>query len=589
MEPFAHEDAADFLRCLHRDVTGHETAIARLCGNLPLALRLAAAALENAPHLTVEKYVARLADAAERHDIMSDVDAALDVTCDLLEPKLRGCFAALCVFVEGCECDEAGAVWGVREREAEQIVGKLLEFNLIKWNSSRSVYEMHDVIRDYARMKLLPEEEAVARTRHAELAAKHARVALELFQAGGERTEAGLSLWDAKSKDILQALSWTAGRLEDDLAACGLASDLAEHSWHLFEVRYPTLARVPLVGLGQEAASRLNDRRRRGVHLRRQGFLLLEGRMPAAAEKALEEALELSRLGSDREGEGIALGYLGRAYCEQGRVADGLLLLQQSLEIAEERQDKRQIGISLGRLADMHLRQKDHDDARRYYRRAIEIEEEIDDISGLAIDHAKLGVIDAEEGDKESAAVEFEKAAAAHHQLRHPAEEVKLLLRSAGLYGELNRPEMAERCFDQIVAVVDQSYKDTPERIGEIYQVAVAMTLWPLAIRMADSMIRHFPDHHRGWIRKAQALRRADPVKGLSDAVAVLREGRQHFPKEDIFAYDLACYTALLGDGDGAMGYLQEAAEICGHKEQIREEASQDEDLKGIWDRLATW
>jgi tetratricopeptide (TPR) repeat protein len=589
LEPFVNEDAAAFLRCLHQQVVGHEETIARLCGNLPLALRLAAAALENAPHLTVEKYVARLADAAERHRYLKDVDAAIDVTCELLDPKMRDCFYALCVFAEGCECEEAARIWDMAEREAEEVVGKLREFNLLKWNPARRVFEMHDLIRDYARMKLTPTNQVVFRVRHAELASALADRAKVLFKASGERAEAGLALWDAKSKDIFQALSWTAGRLADDTHACELAADIAESSWFLFEVRYALEARLMLAAIGVQASRRLEDKRRRSVHIRRQAFLLIQAKQFTEAASLLTEALEVSRLVGDREGEGIAAGYLGSAFIGQSRIEEGIAKLQESLAIAEERKDTRQIGISLGRLADAYVNLGDNQEALAYCQRAIAIETQIDDIAGLAIDHTKAGGILGVMNNMEAAVAEYEMAATAQRRLGNATEELRLLIHLASVYAQLKRTDMGEKCSNRIVAIVETSFSNTVDTMSSVYGLLAECGLWPVAVRLADAIITRYPDRYLGWVRKASAVRHVEAVGGLPAAVEVLVEGRKNFPKEDIFAYDLACYTALLGDLDGAMKWLGEASELSGSKEEIRDEAAKDEDLKALWGRLTSW
>lgn len=585
LEPFAPDDAAEFLRSLHTQVIGHEKTIARLCGNLPLALRLAAAALEKAPHLTVEKYVARLTDAVERHRCLKDVDAAIDVTCELLDPKLRDCFYALCVFADGFEPDEAARIWNVDARDAEEFVSTLCEFNLVKWNSAKRVFEIHDLIRDYIRMKVAPNDEIVFRTRHAELASALAEQAHLLFKVGGEQEE-GLALWDAKCKDIMQALSWSASRLQDDARACELAADIADSSWRLFEVRYPIQARDWLVAIGLHASERLNDNRRRSVHLRRLGFLLLDRGKPADAEKILVEAIELSQLMKDQEGEGIAFGYVGRAYLEQGRVEQGIAALKRSLTIAEEREDMRQIGISLGRLGDVYVNIGNNSEALTFYKRAIDIETRIDDIGGLAIDCTKTGNILRAADDIDGATEQYEMAAAAQRRLSNMTAELQMLIQLAGLYIRMNRDGQFDQCANRIVGIVVVLFGNAYEEMDRVRVAISRLELWPLIVRIADAMIRHFPDKCGGWIGKAAAARHVESAGGLTTAVQVLLDGRKLFPKEDIFAYDLACYTALLGDLDGAMTWLREASTLCGSNDRIRAEAANDGDLKSVWDRL---
>ncbi|MBI4615574.1 MAG: hypothetical protein HY720_18295 [Planctomycetes bacterium] len=68
----------------------------------------------------------------------------------------------------------------------------------------------------------------------------------------------------------------------------------------------------------------------------------------------------------------------------------------------------------------------------------------------------------------------------------------------------------------------------------------------------------------------------------LPDAIRVLAEGRRRFPREALFAYNLACYLALAERAPEALGEL---AAAIGMKASYRELARHDDDFAPIRDR----
>jgi len=62
----------------------------------------------------------------------------------------------------------------------------------------------------------------------------------------------------------------------------------------------------------------------------------------------------------------------------------------------------------------------------------------------------------------------------------------------------------------------------------------------------------------------------------------VLLEGANLFPDDGMIQYNLACYSAQLGQLDAAQEYLDKSYEL-GDAKQIKLMALDDEDLKPLW------
>jgi DNA-binding SARP family transcriptional activator len=156
-------DAADLLiehmagvPAHHRD-REQRRELARLCGHLPLALRIAAARLAGNPQWTVEDLVAELADersrlgALDTEDAEVSVRAALDVTYRSLRPELAetvrylGLFPGARIGPHPVAALCGGAVDECRRRL------RVLAASFVVTETSRDVFVMHDLVRLHAR------------------------------------------------------------------------------------------------------------------------------------------------------------------------------------------------------------------------------------------------------------------------------------------------------------------------------------------------------------------------------------------------------------------------------------------------------
>ena len=73
-----------------------------------------------------------------------------------------------------------------------------------------------------------------------------------------------------------------------------------------------------------------------------------------------------------------------------------------------------------------------------------------------------------------------------------------------------------------------------------------------------------------------------DPAEtggGIPQARAILIQAQRTFPKEQIIAYNLACYDCQFGDLDAAKAWFQKAC-VLGDAHKIKQMALQDPDLK---------
>jgi hypothetical protein len=136
--------------------------IAALCGNLPLALRIAGHLLVNRPGLCPSDLADRLGPEEFRLARLAaghlQLEAAFALSYDQLEPKRRLLFRRLALVSGPDFGPEAGAsVTGFSPDEAEQGMDELIEAGLLRpVGSDRAAF--HGLLRLYARERLLEED-----------------------------------------------------------------------------------------------------------------------------------------------------------------------------------------------------------------------------------------------------------------------------------------------------------------------------------------------------------------------------------------------------------------------------------------------
>ncbi|MEU4693520.1 helix-turn-helix domain-containing protein [Actinoplanes sp. NPDC023714] len=165
---------------------GDVAAVSRLCGHLPLALRIAGTRLANRAGWTVGHLVARLADADRRlanlHTGDIGVAAAFALSHAQLSGEGRALFRRLAhVPGTGFAAPLAAVLTGSDPDDAADRLDELVELGLLQ-HEGADRYRFHDLIRLFARERLAVEEPAGSRAATRE---RMARRLLETTVAAG--------------------------------------------------------------------------------------------------------------------------------------------------------------------------------------------------------------------------------------------------------------------------------------------------------------------------------------------------------------------------------------------------------------------
>jgi tetratricopeptide (TPR) repeat protein len=376
---------------LKKEKTEQVDELARLCGYLPLALRAVASALQGKKNIDPTDYAKRLADARQRLKL-TETDAALQSSYDLLSADRQQKFRFLSVFPDTFDLAAAAAVWELPLENAQDAVSELLTYSLVEFDEITKRYSLHDLVRLFAGQLLNADERYSAQKRHAGHYLEVMRGADALYKKGGESVTQGLALFDLEVTNIRVGHDWVVAHQQDD-------NSTAEWCW-----RYPH-AGVFCLGLRQHpgerirwlepalaAARRLKRRDWEGVALGNLGIACGKLGEYRRAIEYHEQDLRIAREIGDHQGEGNALGNLGLAYDSLGEYRRAIEYQEQRLKIAREIGDRQGEGQTLGNLGLAYFSLTEYRRAIEYHEQDLRIAREIGDRLGEGNALGNLGL-----------------------------------------------------------------------------------------------------------------------------------------------------------------------------------------------------
>ncbi|HKX26207.1 MAG TPA: tetratricopeptide repeat protein, partial [Blastocatellia bacterium] len=319
------DDACRLLLAIAPRIGESATEIARLCGHLPLALRLAACAIAERPNLKPADYVRRLAKVQPRLEL---IEATLSLSYEMLSEELQRQWRSLAVFPKSFSETGATAVWEAEDETAGEVLGELLAFSLVEWDESTDRYRLHDLARVFADSRLNETEREAGGRRHAAHYLNVLVAANGLYLQGGDGVMRALALYDLERANIESGQSWAAAHAEDQEGAEFCLAYPREGA-SVLALRQHPLERLPWFETMLAVAQRLQLRHPEGQALRNLGRAHMHLGQSRRALEFFERYLELARRTGDRRGEGDALANLGNACIGLGETRRALEFLEQ--------------------------------------------------------------------------------------------------------------------------------------------------------------------------------------------------------------------------------------------------------------------
>ena len=334
--------------------------VARWCGHLPLALRIAGARLATRPAWPVAVVAERLADEQRRLDELElaevGVRASFAVSFEQFQasqdPSDRTAATAF-ELLGVLDSPEVGVPVAARllelpEEATERVLERLVDAHLLQ-TPAPGRYRLHDLLRVYAR------ELASERHSQAERAAALTR-ALGYYTASTWQTLAVLSPGDRRLAHADDR--WRKGGEEFADAASALA-------W--LEAERPNL----LAAIQQAATPGVPDENATQLAQALFGFFVVRGHQQDWV-RANQVALGVARRTGDRAAQAQALNDLGGAYQRYGRYSEALACHHESRALFRELGDRSGYAYSLINLAIVHHRQGHYEQAVACYRESME-------------------------------------------------------------------------------------------------------------------------------------------------------------------------------------------------------------------------
>jgi tetratricopeptide (TPR) repeat protein len=383
LETLRPDKAEELLLKIAPRIGGEAPAIAKLCGYLPQALRLAATALAERVNMAPSDYRQRLADERNRTKLLAagneSVEASISLSYGLLDVETQKRWRMLGVFPETFDGAAAAAVWSAEENSAEDTLGVLTQYSMLEWNEKIRRYRLHDLMRDFARQKLADEERYESSLRHAQHYLGVLRSADSLYKEGGDSLMSGLAQFDLEWGNVEAGQAWAKENAADDNTAAGICSSYPDVGAYYLSLRQHPREWIRWLEAGLAAARRLGHRSAEGAHLGNLGNAYQSLGEYRRAIEYYEQQLKITREVSDRRGEGNALGNLGSTYQSLGEYRRAIEYHEQSLRIAREIGDRQVEGIVLWNMSLSLDKLGDRKEAIKLAGASLKIREEIED------------------------------------------------------------------------------------------------------------------------------------------------------------------------------------------------------------------
>lgn len=392
----------------------HEQAaeLARLCGYLPLPIKVTAAALGKAPLLNVETQLQKLAQVGRDALGMDEVKAVLAQSLDQLTPELRAAWQKLGVFEGDFSAAAAAAI--ISDDSADEMLAELEQRHLLTLSNQQRL-QLHDILRALALQPLPADEREIVEACHATHYKDVLASARDLYNAG--KVLDGLQLYDHEQHQILAGQSWAAEHVADSEEIARLAADYADAGVNILSLRLTPHNRIEWLTIQLGVSRMLHDQAGEFAALGNLGIAYQNlGEMNRAIE-LFKELLEASRKSGSRLGEGKALNGLGAAYLGLSDAKSAINALEKRLEIARETRDRRGEGVALGGLGNAYRSLGETGRAIEFHKQYLEIARGIGDRlhEGTALNN--LGGVYSELGETKCAIEVAEEALSIFHEL----------------------------------------------------------------------------------------------------------------------------------------------------------------------------
>jgi tetratricopeptide (TPR) repeat protein len=452
----------------------HVNAIVRLCGRLPLAIRVAGARLAASPEWTLETFAEHLKSAHSRLDVLQQEDLDVRASIMVSHRALGSDAADLLSFIGLLDCSDIGlpvaaALADAAVDRVRVLLDRLMEEQLIR-TPTPDRYGMHDLIRLYVREEAALDDptDHPAFLRALDYYTSTAAEAAAILFPGNPRLpvhEPRLRV-PTELSDEDDARAWIESELSNiislarqvaqsgALAAAALMIKLATALLYpLYDMlcRWADLYELQRLAVG--IAVRSDDRA--GEAYTREGLAcsLLELRRLDEAVVEARLALGLYRTLGDAAGEAGALLILSAIYRYQGEFTAAAKCLQQGAEVCRRSDYPRLEANLLDNLGSVYQQLGRFDEAIARHQQGLQIRRDQEIRLGVAASLENLGWAYLRAGRPELAIAAFEEGYEIAGQIRHTYKQASILWGLGTAHRRLGRPSRARQAWQEAVRI----------------------------------------------------------------------------------------------------------------------------------------
>ncbi|MFI0419042.1 NB-ARC domain-containing protein [Spongiactinospora sp. 9N601] len=451
--------------------------LVRLCGGLPIALRVAGARLVQRPAWTIERVVGELTDAARRLDRLAVegkpvVETVFEAAYHGLPPGAARLYRRLGL-LPGPDFPLGAAIAiddGDDGGDVPDLLDILLDANLLDEVGDGDRYRFHDLVRLHAARCAEREEPPASRDAALERVAEWylgRMAAADLAVMGtrlrladhGRRLALGgtpfgspgdaLDWLETERANILALLRGAAARGWDEFVW-----QAAEAMWALYYQRKHYADWLEANRLGVAAALRCGDLAAQARMRNQVARALLELGEYGGAHEELVLARAAARESGNRRMEAAVLESLGRVDLERGDLDAASAAFREALRVNEDIGNPRGVGLQTYHLGLALSRGGRHGEAAAAFERAMTVLTEVGD----ELLQGKIGI----------------KLGAAYRSLGRPADAARAAGRAAQIMRDRRVPAEEARAWELLAVLAGESGDRDTART----HVRQAITAW---------------------------------------------------------------------------------------------------------------
>ncbi|MDD4651114.1 MAG: tetratricopeptide repeat protein [Methanothrix sp.] len=441
--------------------------IARICGNLPLALRAAGSLLATNQDTSPFQYLEKLKDERTRLKeigivgVDAGIEASFGLSYDLLPAETARIFRMLSIFHFDFDGEAEAEIC---QDEGHKHLSELLKWSLVEYQENTKRYRLHDLVRIFAENKLKSSDKATSifrmQLRYSLYYENVLFNANELYLKSGRN---GIELFERERENIIAGQRWAEVNIDSDDLARKLCRSYPDSGLHVLDLRIHPKMKISWLKCSLSACQIQCDRQGEGVNLGNLGIAYKNLGDARHAIEYYEQALAIAREIGDRRGEGNALGNLGNAYAALGDARHAIEYYEQHLVIAREIGDQRGEGANLCNLGLAYAALGDARHAIEYSEQALAIAREIGDRRGEGADLGNLGNAYAALGDARKAIEYYEQALAILREIGDRRGEGNALGNLGSAYYALGDARQAIEYHEQALIIA----REIGDRRGE--------------------------------------------------------------------------------------------------------------------------